>query len=163
MNRREQSSSALVAIGVFKLLKAALLFAIALGIHHQLHRDLQESVLHWARAVRVDPQNRFVHALISRVSGVSPRRLEEISLGTLIYGSLFAVEGTGLLLRKRWAEYLTIVSTALLLPVEVFEVVHRFRWPKLIVLVLNVAIVAYLIWQLRWSRSVRPPARAEPA
>jgi uncharacterized membrane protein (DUF2068 family) len=153
MTKDERAASALIAIGVFKLLKAALLFTIAFGIHHFLHRDLQEIVVHWARAVRVDPENRFVHTVISKVSGVSPRQLQAISLGTFLYGTLFATEGIGLLLRKRWAEYLTVISTALLLPVEVYELFHRFRWAKLIVLVLNVAIVAYLIWQLRRSGS----------
>ena len=153
MDRSERTASALIAIGVFKLLKAALLFSIALGIHRMLHRDIQASIVRWARAVRVDPANRFVHAAVSRVSGISPRKLEAISLGTLLYGALFATEGVGLILRKRWAEYLTVISTALLLPVEVYELFHRFRWPKLVVFVLNVAIVVYLIWQLRQSAS----------
>lgn len=160
MDKDERTASALMAIGVFKLLKAALLFTIAFGVHHLLHRDLQESILHWARAVRVDPENRFVHTAISKVSGVSPRQLQAISLGTFLYGALFATEGIGLLLRKRWAEYLTVISTALLLPVEVYELFRRFRWAKLIILVLNVAIVVYLIWQLRGSRS-RKRAAAE--
>lgn len=161
MDQDERTSSTLIAIGVFKLLKAALLFTIAFGIHRLLHRDLQDSLVHWARAVRVDPQNRFVHGLVSKVSGVSPRKLEAISLGTMLYGALFATEGVGLVLRKRWAEYLTVISTALLLPVEVYELFHRFRWPKLIVLVLNLAIVAYLIWQLRRSRSRHASAKAD--
>lgn len=162
MDRDERTASALMAIGVFKLLKAALLFTIALGLHHLLHRDLEQSIVHWARAVRVDPENRFVHGIISGVSGVSPRKLEALSLGTFLYGALFATEGIGLLLRKRWAEYLTVISTALLLPVEVYELFHRFRWPKVIVLVLNVAIVAYLIWQLRASRSRQTAAAHSP-
>jgi uncharacterized membrane protein (DUF2068 family) len=105
-----------------------------------------------------------MHSAIAKVSGVSPRKLEALSLGTLLYGGLFATEGVGLLLRKRWAEYLTVVSTALLLPLEVYELFHRFRWPKLIVLVLNVVIVLYLMLQLRRSRSSRraPPPGEMP-
>ena len=86
------------------------------------------------------------------MTGLSPHKLEEISLGTLLYGLLFCTEGTGLVLGKRWAEYVAVISTAGFLPVEVYEIFHKFRWTKVVVLILNIAIVVYLIvrlWQTR--------------
>ena len=78
--------------------------------------------------------------------------MEEIGLATLLYGTMFLVEGTGLMLMKRWAEYFTVISTAGFLPVEIYEVVVRFRMAKVIVLLVNVLIVFYLVWQLRKTR-----------
>jgi uncharacterized membrane protein (DUF2068 family) len=57
-----------------------------------------------------------------------------------LYAGLFATEGSGLLLRKRWAEYFTIVTTSGLIPLEVFELVRHFTVTKLVVLIVNVLI-----------------------
>jgi uncharacterized membrane protein (DUF2068 family) len=148
----------LVLIAITKLAEAALLLAVAFGAHRLLHADVEQIVTHWARAVRVDPDNRFAHAVLSRVTGLSDRRLTEISVGTLMYGLLFSVEGAGLLLGRRWAEWVTVVSTAGFLPVEVYEVIRQVHIVRVLVLVLNLLIVIYLI-----RRLVRPAPRATPA
>ena len=150
----EQSSGVLVAIAIFKLFKAAMLIAIALVAHRLVHQDVLERATEWVRHVRVDPGNRFIHALLGKVTGLSDRRLRELSVGTLIYSALFLTEGIGLLLRKRWAEYLTVISTAGFLPLEVYELVARprLRGAKIVLILANAAIVAYLIIRLYRSR-----------
>lgn len=146
-------SSVLIIIAVFKLLKASLLIVVALGVHHLLNRDADDILKHWVHAVRIDPENRYIHAAISKFTGLNERTLRELSIGTFAYGTLFLIEGIGLLLRKRWAEYLTVISTTGLLPLEVYELVHRPRPAKAVVLVANVLIVAYLVVQLYRTRA----------
>lgn len=152
MAERGHSDSVLIGIGLLKVLEGALLVLVALGAHHLLHKDIQQTVVHWARVVRVDPGNRFAHAALTRLTGMSPKKLEEISLGTLLYAALFMTEGVGLLLRKRWAEYVAVISTAGFLPIEVYEMFHRFHWTKVAVLVINILIVVYLIVRLVQTR-----------
>lgn len=152
----------LMLIGVFKLLKGALLIAIAGGLHHLLNRDAEQVLVKWARAVRIDPNSSYIHAAIARVTGLSPRTLRELSVGTTIYGSLFLVEGIGLLLRQRWAEYLTIVSTSLLLPLEVWEVIKEPHVKRIALLVANVAIVIYLVYNLYRTRSKESAVAEKP-
>ena len=150
--KNRESSSVLIVIGVFKLLKASLLIAVALGMHHLLHGDMAATLGKWVHAVRIDPRNHYIHALIASVTGLSPHRLEELSVGTFIYGSLFLVEGIGLLLRKRWAEYFTVITTTGLLPLEVYELFHRPTGPKWVLLLGNLLIVIYLIARLYRTR-----------
>lgn len=142
----------LIVIAVFKLLKASLLIAVAMGVHHLLNRDAAETLRHWVHAVRIDPENRYIHAGISKVTGLDERTLRNISFGTFAYGALFMVEGLGLLLRKRWAEFMTVISTTGLLPIEVYELLHRPRWAKAVILLANLLIVAYLCYQLYRTR-----------
>jgi uncharacterized membrane protein (DUF2068 family) len=80
---------------------------------------------------------------------VSPRQLRELSFGTFFYAGLFATEGVGLLMRKRWAEYFTIITTGALLPLEVFELTRRFTATRLVVLIVNALIVWYLARRVR--------------
>jgi uncharacterized membrane protein (DUF2068 family) len=150
--KKGHSNRAILLIGISKLLEAAMLFALALGAHKLLHKDIGETVEHWARAVKVDPENKYVRALLTRSTGISERRLEEISVGTFIYATLFTIEGIGLVLHKRWAEYVTVITTAGFLPIEVYEVIHKPHLARIVVLVVNLLIVAYLIYQLYSTR-----------
>ena len=84
--------------------------------------------------------------------GIEPKQLKEISAGTFFYSSLLLTEGIGLLLRKRGAEYFTVISTGVFIPLEVYEIFHRFTWVKVWVLIVNVAIVWYLVRRIQSTR-----------
>jgi uncharacterized membrane protein (DUF2068 family) len=71
---------------------------------------------------------------------------------TLSYAAVFAIEGIGLWMQKRWAEWLTTIITASLIPLEVWELFFRPNFGKAAVLVANVAIVAYLVWHVLSKR-----------
>ena len=136
-------------IAIFKLIKAALLIAVGIGALKFLHRDLAATVMHWTRVLRVDPDNRIVHDILAKLFRATPKQLKELSAGTFIYAGLFSIEGIGLLSRKRWAEYFTIITTGLLIPLEVFELARHFSIGKLAVLLVNVLIVIYLAKRVR--------------
>jgi uncharacterized membrane protein (DUF2068 family) len=135
----------LYAIAVDKLFKAAMLLLISMGAFRLLHRDVAATLTGWFEDFRLDPHNRFIYHVLAKAVGLRPRTLAEMGVGTFIYASMYTVEGMGLLLRKRWAEYMTIITTGLLLPVEGYELFHRATVVKVVVLAINAAIVAYLI------------------
>ncbi len=103
----------------------------------------------WAKAVRIDPKNRYLAGLLAKANLVDDRKLKELSGLILVYAALFLTEGIGLLLRKRWAEYLTTIATASFIPLEMYELCRRATVAKVALLVINVAIVIYLIFNLR--------------
>ncbi len=151
---KEPFSFVLFLIGLFKLVKALLLIAIGIGALRFLHKDLSNSVLHWAQVLRVDTDNRYIHGFLVKIFRVTPKQLKELSVGTFIYAGLFLTEGMGLLLRKHWAEYFTIITTGLFIPLEIYELVRHFTVVKLVVTIINVLIVWYLVVRVR-SRSKR--------
>jgi uncharacterized membrane protein (DUF2068 family) len=138
-----------VLIAVFKLIKGILLVVVGVGALKLLHRDVAETVTRWVDILRVDPDNRFIHRMLSHLLAVSPKQLKEASVGTFVYASLLLTEGTGLLLRKRWAEYFTIITTAGLIPLEIYEISRHVTAVKIIVLLINAAIVLYLVARIR--------------
>jgi uncharacterized membrane protein (DUF2068 family) len=147
--KHSTSSFILVAIAVLKLLKAALLIAVGIGAIRFLHKDLATSAMHWVEVLRVDPDNRFVHRFLEKIFRVTPKELKALSVGTFFYASLFLTEGIGLLMRKRWAEWFTIVTTGLLLPLEGYELAAHFTVTRVVVLTVNALIVAYLVARVR--------------
>ena len=139
-------------IALFKLTKGVLLVIVGIGAHRLLHRDVAETVAHWVDILRVDPDNRYIHRLLTHVLAVTPAQLKAASVGTFIYAGLLLTEGIGLLLRKRGGEYFTIITTAGLIPLEIYEIVHRMTTAKFVILAINVAIVVYLIARVRQAR-----------
>ena len=139
----------LLAIALFKLVKGILLIAVGIGAFKLLHRDVAQTLSHWVDVLRVDPDNRFIHGLLTRAFSISPTQLKATSIGTFVYAALLLTEGTGLLLRRRWAEYFTIITTGGLVPLELYELSEHVTAIKIGVLLVNVAIVVYLIARIR--------------
>ena len=145
-------------IAAFKLLKACGLIAVGVGALRLLHKDVAAVVEHSINMFRVDPHNHFIDLLLAKLSILDDRRLKELSVGTFLYAGIFSVEGVGLALRKRWAEYFTIITTSSLLPIEVFELVRHASVGRMVALVINLAVVAYLIFELRRFPKQRVPS-----
>jgi uncharacterized membrane protein (DUF2068 family) len=157
-DRAKRSNRMLLAIGIFKLVKAGLLVAIAAGTLKFLDADTAEALRHWARASQIVMSHEPLRRLLAFVSAANEATLIEISAASLVYAALFATEGVGLCLRKRWAEYFTIIMTGSLIPFEVYELVRRVTLPKLVVTAINVAVLCYLIWNVRRASRDRRPA-----
>src|SRR5271163_5219045 len=139
----------LLLIGLFKLAKAIFFFFIGVGALHLLHKDLEDEVTRLALRFRFDPESRFVALLLDKVDLIDAHRLRQISVATFGYSALALTEGIGLLLEQVWAEYLTLILTISFLPWELYELVRKPDWFRLSLLVINLAVLAYLVWLLR--------------
>ncbi len=102
--------------------------------------------------LRLDPSNYYIDAALEKVSHVTPDKIKELGLGSLIYAGLFLAEGIGLWLEKGWAEWLTVVITSSLVPIEIYEIYRHPTAVKIAVLLSNIAIVAYLVYRIRNKR-----------
>ncbi len=157
MNTKPPCRTGLLLIALFKLVKGLLLVGVGMGALKLLHKDVAETLADWIAILRVDPDNRFIHKLLAKLWFVDDRKLEEISAGTFFYAALLLTEGTGLWLRKRWAEYLTTLVTGSLIPLELYELARRVSAAKILVIGINVAVVWYLVRGL--ARSATPEKR----
>ncbi len=147
----------LLLIGIFKLAKSLFFFCLGIGAFHLMHRDLAEEALRLAHALRFDPESRLTALLLDKVDLIDQRRLREIGFGTFLYSALALTEGMGLLLEKVWAEYLTLVLTVSFLPWELYELARRPSWFRLSLLLINLAVLWYLLWLLRRKGLLRVP------
>jgi uncharacterized membrane protein (DUF2068 family) len=80
---------------------------------------------------------------------ISQRQLFVVGIVLLIYAAMFTVEGVGLLLLKRWAEWMTVITTSGLIPFEIYEMVKRPTWLKALAMIVNIAIAVYLVEHVR--------------
>ena len=77
-----KTTATLLLIALFKLIKGILLLAVGIGALKLLHRDVAQTVSHWVDILRVDPENRIIHRLLTRVLSVTPAQLRAASAGT---------------------------------------------------------------------------------
>jgi uncharacterized membrane protein (DUF2068 family) len=154
-NLKSAHSKLLRLIALFKLLKAALLIAVGVGALKLLHKDIVGVVEHWVDLLKLDPNNQFIDAALEKASHITPDKIKELGLGSIIYAGLFLTEGIGLWLEKRWAEWLTVIITGSLIPIEVYEIHRHPSAVKIAVLLINIAIVGYLVYRIRGNRSPR--------
>lgn len=106
---------------------------------------------------------RAIRAVLRRLGGLSTTGRDELAVAVLLYGLLEVVEGVGLVLRRRWAEYLLLIATAAFLPLEVEELTRHVTVLKVAALLLNVAIVVYLIRSKRLFLEHPEPGVRQPA
>lgn len=154
MPSHPSGSRGLLFIAAFKLSKAALLLAVAIGALNLVHKDVAADLARWADLVRIDPGNVFIRHLFNRVSVLDDAHLKVLSASTFFYAGLTLTEGVGLALRRRWAEFFSIILTISFIPIELWEIHRHATIPKLVLLILNLAVVAYLALELRRTRSL---------
>jgi uncharacterized membrane protein (DUF2068 family) len=138
----------LYVIAAFKLTGVLLMSTIGLGAMHLLNADAVSVVEGWVDTIGADVKGDLVRDLLARVAGMPRKRFEEIGFGAFGYAGILLVQGVGLLRQKRWAEWLTVLLTGAFIPLEVWELVKGITLPKLALLVVNAAIVAYLVRHL---------------
>ena len=145
----------IAVIGVFKLVKAALLITLGIAGLAAVPSELAHHVRHLASWLGISPGRHALAHFLGKLSAFDGHMARELAVASLCYAAVFLVEGIGLLCRRRWAEWLTVVVTASFIPIEIYEGVEHFGAGKVVALVLNVAILGYLLWRrITESRSI---------
>lgn len=96
------------------------------------------------------------YALALRFIGISHDSLIELAVGLVIYGAIEASEAVGLLMSRRWAEYLVVLATAFFIPLETLELTSKPSLLKAVTLIINVVVVVYLFRKKRLFRFDEP-------
>src|ERR1700719_1506590 len=143
--KRRKSPRGLRIIAAVKLFKGTMLLGIGLGLFALVNSDLDDLAQKLTDRLNIDPENHYARVFLENVANIQPHTLRHFGLWSLIYSTILLTEGIGLWLNLHWAKYLVIVSTGAFVPKEVYICLHKFNWFKLGVLVLNIAILIYII------------------
>jgi uncharacterized membrane protein (DUF2068 family) len=148
-------------IALYKFVKVLLLLLAAYGELRLHDASLSAKLITWVAARPTGLEHEVMTRVLQWFSGLSESKIHALRFVTLSYAAVFAVEGIGLWMRKRWAEWLTTIITASLIPLEVWEWLYRPNWGKAAVVIANVIIVAYLFWHVRSKGSSAPSGTRE--
>jgi uncharacterized membrane protein (DUF2068 family) len=137
---------------VERIVKAIVLIALAVGLIFAGRSGL---LTRWADYAQDQLNLNTGHSLIVQVLFRllayigNFTHTTALAIGAIAYAILEGTEGVGLAMRRRWAEYLTVIATGILIPYEAYEVIHRPTLFKVGALLLNVAVVGYLAYRKR--------------
>jgi uncharacterized membrane protein (DUF2068 family) len=145
-------------IALYKLVKVVLLLLAAYFELRLNDKALSSQLITWAEARPVGLEHEVVTWILQWLSGLNKSEIHALQLGTFTYAAMFAVEGVGLWMQKRWAEWLTTIITGSLIPLEIWEFFHRPNVGKAAVVIANAGIVAYLAWHVLSKNRADSPA-----
>ncbi|WP_233843486.1 DUF2127 domain-containing protein [Dyella sp. 2HG41-7] len=138
-------SLGLRVIAIYEVIKTLCLIFVAIvafGLHKEQNFDHLVYVL---EHLSLQDSGGMRWRLVGLLEDMGPSKFMAIGIVALGYAAIFATEGIGLWLRKHWAEWFTVIATGSLIPVEIYEVFHKFNWLKLGALIGNIVIVVYLV------------------
>ena len=138
-------ATGLYTIIAIKLGKGVLLIFVALGVYSLMGDDLRAEFDRFLRWINVDPEHKFFSDLGRKIQRITPDNIRWVAWGTLLYGLLLLVESIGLMFRASWAVWLAIGETAFFIPIEVYELMHRYSLTLLVIFAVNLLIVLYLV------------------
>lgn len=150
----------LALIAAFKFVKSLFLVVLAILLFRLGHPAAIEAFAHWVGTLQIATGHEFVGRAIRWLVGIDAHTIALFGAIALVYATLYAIEGYGLWQNRTWAKYLTVVSTCLFIPIELWEMHRHFTPTKVVALVVNVAIVAYLVWLLRHELAALRQGRA---
>lgn len=146
-SRSRRHRTGLLLIAAYKFLGALLLFAVGFGALKLVHKDIDDVVWHTLiEVLHRNPESRLVNFIFDKAELLNDPLLKRIGFAAFCYSGLGILEGIGLYLEKVWGEFLTVAITASFLPLEIHEVIRRLTWVRVGFLVINIAVVLYLLW-----------------
>ncbi len=146
-------------VAIFETIKGVLVLIIGLALLTLIHRDAQDVAETIVRYSHLNPDRKFLRRFVEFAGTVSDSRLWFMAAIALLYSSIRFIEAYGLWRARAWAEWFAIISGAVYVPIEIYELAIHPSLFKVIVLVVNVLIVAYLIY-VRWYAGHQPETEA---
>lgn len=145
-------------IAAERAFRAVVLMAVGLVTHPNANWASEIATL--AQHLGLDPKGNWIHKLIDKISKIRASQDVVFGVVALVYAILEGAEAYGLWTRKRWGEWLTVLATSLLFVPEVWELTKSTTPLKVGALLVNIAVVAYLIWRLRREHPTAQPAES---
>jgi uncharacterized membrane protein (DUF2068 family) len=136
-------------IAAERMFRAVVLLIVGVVLVTHSHANWSADITKLAHSLGLDPTRNGIHRIIDKVKGISPHRYVFFGIVALAYGALEGTEAYGLWRRRPWGEYLTVVATSVLLIPETWELTKSVTALKIGGLLVNIAVVAYLVARLR--------------
>jgi uncharacterized membrane protein (DUF2068 family) len=136
-------------IALEKVTKATVLIVAGLRLLSLLGQDVHERAMEFINRHGIDLANRYVQMGLEKLSGIGDTQIVEFSVAAFVYAIVILVEGIGLWMQYRWAEYMTVITTALFVPFELYELYERFTIIRIAIIAINIFIVWYLSTRIR--------------
>jgi len=136
-------------IAAERAFRAVVLLAVGIVLVTHPHANWASDVASFARRLGLDPKENWIQRIINDVSKIHANQDLVFGAAAIAYGVLEGAEAYGLFTRRRWGEWLTVAATSLLFIPEIWELMKSTTLLKVGAVIVNLAIVLYLLRRLR--------------
>jgi len=139
-------SKPLKIIATLKILRGTIALGVAFFLTYIAYNFLELSEPYLANKflIRNDP---FLQIASTFFELVTPNQVLAIGLLALLIAILRYVEAVGIWNDKKWARWLVIATGFIYIPFEAYFLMMGFSWVITLILVINLLVVAYLLYQ----------------
>jgi uncharacterized membrane protein (DUF2068 family) len=131
-------------VALFEAAKGALVFLAGFGLAAFLHRDAERIADALVSRLHLNPANDHARIFLELLSDVSSGKLWLLAAFAAAYAVLRFIEAYGLWRARSWAQWVAVLSGAIYVPFEIYELYLSVTWIKLAALLINTTIVAYV-------------------
>jgi uncharacterized membrane protein (DUF2068 family) len=128
----------------FKALKTASLAALGVTLLVTRHRDPADLIVRAGLTLHLPVTSHVMQRALALAANLTIHRREALAVTAFGYAALLGTEGVGLHYRKPWARWLTIIATASLIPLEIYECIRELHLVRVLVLIVNILVLIYL-------------------
>ncbi len=146
-------------IAAERAFRAVVLLALGIVLVTHPHANWASEIARFAQHLGLDPKDNWIQKIIDKVSKISSSQDVVFGVVAIAYAVLEGAEAYGLWTRKRWGEWLTVVATSLLFIPEIWELTKSATPLKVGAILVNIAVVVYLVWRLRRDEHVEDPGQ----
>jgi uncharacterized membrane protein (DUF2068 family) len=151
MQASDLSTTGIRVVAVFEAAKGAVVLAAGFGLLSAAHRDLVATVETLVRHLHLNPAKGTPRVFVDLARNTSSAQLWLLAAAAFAYAALRLGEAYGLWTRRRWAEWFAVVSGAIYVPLEIYEIAQGFSALKATTLLVNVGIVLFMAYALHAS------------
>ena len=145
-------------VAIFEAFKGGIVFLVGFGMLSFLGRDAEDFAERLVNRLHLDPAHHYPAIFIQTMADLTNTRLWLIAAFAAVYAAVRFAESYGLWHGRRWAEWFAALSGAIYVPLEIYELIRRASWLKFGTLIVNVIVVAYMVWLLTETRRKRTAA-----
>jgi uncharacterized membrane protein (DUF2068 family) len=132
-------------IATFEVAKAVIVLLLGCGLFHLMHRNLDAVTARVAEVLHVNPEGKLSNLFCELARYASDRNPWVLALVTLAYASVRSTEAYGLWREREWAQWFSLLSTALYVPPELYWMLRNPSWLKCAVLVTNIVMFLFML------------------
>jgi uncharacterized membrane protein (DUF2068 family) len=140
-----KTTLALRTVAIFEAAKGLIVLFLGLGLLRLVHKDLDEVAEQIIRFLHASPGGRLSNLFVGAASRANDKSLWAIAAAALVYAIVRFAEAYGLWYAREWAEWFALLSGAMYLPWEVLSILRHPHPVKWVVLIVNLAIVLYML------------------
>lgn len=139
-------------VASIEFVKGVLVLAATFGFVEVIHReiDLEDAAQNLLYFLHIDPDRHISQAFIDAAGRMMDANLATVLAIAFVYSSLRFIEAYGLWRARVWAEWLAIVSGAVYLPFELYNLIRHPTPVHWAILLINIVVVLYIAW-VRWD------------